>query len=98
MRFNRQIEKQVKRRNTKSKNKKSRSRKAPAFFAFNALFAAFASFDNLFSRKYGKIWYTTERRIHMNRIQYIREIKRLLAKCPMRVLDLVYRILRSSVR
>ncbi len=34
----------------------------------------------------------------MNRVQYIREIKRLLAKCPLRVLDLVYRILRSSVR
>lgn len=34
----------------------------------------------------------------VNRIQYIREIKRLLAKCPMRILDLVYRILRSSVR
>lgn len=34
----------------------------------------------------------------MNRIQYIREIKRLLDNCPMRVLDLVYRILRSSVR
>lgn len=33
----------------------------------------------------------------MNRIQYIREIKRLLDKCPMRVLDLVYRILRSSM-
>lgn len=34
----------------------------------------------------------------MNRVQYIREIKRLLAKCPLRVIDLVYRILRSSVR
>lgn len=34
----------------------------------------------------------------MNRIQYIREIKRLLAKCPLRVLNLVYRILRSSAR
>ena len=34
----------------------------------------------------------------MNRIQYIREIKLLLAKCPMRVLDLVYRVLRSSAR
>ena len=67
-------------------------------FASNALFSAFASFDNLFSRKYGKIWYPTERRSHMNRIQYIREIKRLLAKCPLRVLDLVYRILRSSAR
>ena len=40
----------------------------------------------------------TERRSHMNRIQYIREIKRLLAKCPQRVLDLVYRIIRSYVR
>ena len=26
------------------------------------------------------------------------EIKRMIAKCPMRVLDLVYRILRSSAR
>ena len=34
----------------------------------------------------------------MNRIQYIREINRLLAKCPLRVLDLVCRILRSSAR
>lgn len=34
----------------------------------------------------------------MNRIQYISEIKQLLAKCPLRVLDLVCRILRSSVR
>lgn len=34
----------------------------------------------------------------MNRIIYIREIKRLLAKCPMRVLDLICRVLRSSVR
>ena len=34
----------------------------------------------------------------MNRIQYIREIKRMIAKCPMRVLDLVYRIIRSYVR
>lgn len=39
----------------------------------------------------------------MNRIQYVREINRLLAKCPlakcpMRVLVLVYRIIRSSVR
>lgn len=34
----------------------------------------------------------------MNGTKYIREIKRLLAKCPLRVLDLVYRILRSSVR
>lgn len=34
----------------------------------------------------------------MNSIQYIREINRLIAKCPLRVLDLVYRIIRSSVR
>lgn len=57
-----------------------------------------ASFDNLFPANMVKYGIPTERRSHMNRVQYIREIKRLLAKCPMRVLDLVYRILRSSMR